>query len=398
MKKHAQYLLPLVLVVVFVLIFAGSRMWNGRDGAHPSKWPELSGGVYTTAVTDAGVKYLVPPSEVYVTGLTSEDRPVLKNPKMVDITTADTKLADELEGIAVTVGQAEYFYPFQILNWHEIVEDELNGTPLIITYAPLTGSTAVYSGVADAATGERFSFEDSGKTYNNTLLMVDTHGTLWDQTTGQAVVGETVGQRLEMYPSTVMTWAAWKEAYPNGLALSTDTGFARDYGRHPYANYETSKTIYFPLNFTYSRLDPKTLVYRIDHGDATATFVKDNVAKQVEPNVTLGEGEGALNVAAFADEEGNTVRFYNRTVNGQTLTFTYDKKKNVMTDKETGSKWSVTGVATSGALRGTALTEVPSTRHYAFAHFAMFPNTLVSGEDLLPAETAAPEGETLQVN
>lgn len=398
MKKHAKYILPLVLVVLFVLVFAGSRMWRNQHAAQSGKWPELSGGVYAEAVVDAGIKYLVPPDEVYATGLSSEDRPTLVNPKMVDIATADAKLADELEGIAVSVGQAQYFYPFQILNWHEIVQDELNGTPLVITYAPLSGSAAVYSGIADAATGERFSLADSGKTYNNTLLMIDAHGTLWNQTSGQAVVGETVGQRLEMYPSTVMTWAAWKDAYPNGLTLSTDTGFARDYGRHPYASYETSKTIYFPLNYTYSRLDPKSLVYRVDHGETTATFVKANLAKQTNPNMSLGEGDMVLDIAVFVDEEADTARVYNRTVNGQTLTFVYDKKKNVMTDEETGSVWSVTGVAISGSLRGTALTEVPSTRHYAFAHFAMYPHTLVSGEDLLPTETAAPEGETLQVN
>lgn len=398
MKKHLTYILPISIVIVAALGFAGYRLWGTHQVNQAGRWPELQGGVYAEPVSFDGLKYLVPPNEVYATGLSSEDRPALFQPKMVDIATADTKLADDLEGLAVDIGEAHYFYPFQILNWHETVNDELNGVPLAITYSPLTGSAAVYSGLADATTGERFVFSDSGKTYNNALLMSDAHGTLWNQTSGQALVGESVGQFLTIYPSSVMSWAVWKDAYPNGLTLSTDTGFARDYGRHPYASYETTKAIYFPVNHTDSRVSPKELVYRIDHAGLTAVFIKSEISPNKASDLILGEGDGALHLTAFADREMDTVRFYNRVVDGRTLTFEYDRKQKTMIDVETGSQWSVTGVAISGSLRGTALMEIPATRHYAFAHFAMFPNTLISGEESLPTEPVEPEGEDIQIN
>ena len=35
----------------------------------------------------------------------------------------------------------------------------------------------------------------------------------------------------------MMKWKAWKEGYPDGEVLSTDTGFRRDYNSNPYAEY-----------------------------------------------------------------------------------------------------------------------------------------------------------------
>lgn len=398
MKKTMSYLVPVGLVIVSALVFAGWRASDMRSGLNHA-WPELDGGVYAEAVTFEGVKYLVPPNEIYGSGLKPEDRPVLTDPKMVDIFTADVKLVDELEGIAVTVGNQQRFYPFQILNWHEIVHDSVGGSELVITYSPLTGSAVVYSAVADTATGERYHFDDAGQVYNNALLLKDGHGTLWNQTSGQAIVGETVGQRLTIYPSSVMSWAAWKDLHPDGLAMSTDTGYNRDYGRHPYANYETSKGIYFPLNHVIGNIAPKDIVYRVDAvttTDEPVVFMARYLPAQENPNAELGHEDGQRSVVGVYDEDSKAVRVYSRLQAGRILTF--EQRGGVLTDKETGSKWSASGLATSGELKGTQLTELPVTRHYAFAHFAMFPNSIVSGVELLPTEDVKPQGETLQIN
>jgi len=398
MKKQTNFILPVVLVVIAALAFAGWRMWGAEKGAGGS-WPELAGGVYAEPVTSGGLKYLVPPDEIYDSGLEPEDRPALVDPNMDDVITADTKLADDLEGIAVTVGNQQRFYAFQILNWHQLVSDEVNGEPLWITYSPLTGSAVVYSGHADRTTGERHGFTDSGKIYNNALLMTDYRGTLWNQTSGQAIVGEEVGQRLEIYPSTVMSWATWKDLNPGGLALSTDTGYARDYGRHPYASYETSPAIFFPVNHTLANIEPKDLVYRLDISAADpqpVVFLGRYLPGQEDANETTSAEAEQQAVVAFYDEDQDVVRAFTRLQGGRTLTF--EQKGNVIADKETGSRWSPEGVAVAGELRGEALQELSLTRHYAFAHFAMFPQSVISGAELLPDELPELEGEVLEIN
>ncbi|MEK7183801.1 MAG: DUF3179 domain-containing (seleno)protein [Patescibacteria group bacterium] len=397
MKKQTSVILPVVLVVVAALAFAGWRMWGTQQGV-AGNWPALDGGVYAESVSSGGLKYLVPPDEIYDSGLEPEDRPVLNDPKLDDVITADAKLADDLEGIAVTVGGQQRFYAFQILNWHQLIRDEINGEQLWITYSPLTGSAVVYSAHADRTTGEMHGFVDSGKVYNNALLLADNHGTLWNQTTGQAIAGEEVGQRLEIYPSMVMSWAVWKDLNPSGLALSTDTGYDRDYGRHPYASYETSPGIFFPLNHTFTKMEPKDLVYRVEpmnEGDQPVVFLGRYLPGQENANVDLGLA-GETGIIAFYDEDQDVVRAFTRMQGSRTLTF--EQKGSVITDKETGSRWSPEGVAVAGELRGEVLQELSLTRHYAFAHFAMYPQSIISGEELLPTEELPVEGEILEIN
>ena len=60
--------------------------------------------------------------------------------------------------------------------------------------------------------------------------------------------------------SAVMKWKAWKERYPNGEVLSTDTGFRRDYNRNPYAEYMQSANTLFPVPTLRRDLPKKTWV------------------------------------------------------------------------------------------------------------------------------------------
>jgi hypothetical protein len=387
MKKQTNFILPAVLVVIAVLAFTGWRAWD-KDERSAGQWAELDGGVYAEAVNTGGVSYLVPPDEVYASGLSAEDRPALTDPSVVDILTADSKLADDLEGIAVSVGSEHRFYAFQILNWHEVVNTEVNGTSLVVTYSPLTGSAVVYQ--------DERSFAYAGKVYNNaTLLTADGSETLWNQTTGQAIVGDVDSAPLNIYPSAVMTWAAWKDLHPSGLALSVETGFARDYGRHPYAAYETSSAIFFPVNHTFARLESKDLVYRVEdpaNRNQPIVFLERYLPAQEDANEMIGVDAASTQIVALYDEDNDTVRVFNRGSSS------FTQKGGVITDNETGSRWSPAGVALSGELRGQALVEIPVTRHYAFAHFAMYPNSVVSGEELLPTEDIEEEGEVLEIN
>ncbi len=397
MKKPSNFVLVGVGAMLVALGFAGWRMW-GSQANFNRVWPELSGGTYDQPVEYRGLQYLVPPDELYDSGSTAEDRPALTNPDYVDISSADPKLADELKGIAVSVGNTHLFYPFQILNWHQIVMDyDVNGEPLIVTYSPLSGSAVVYSAWVNQTHQEQHGFIDAGQVYNNGLLLDDGDGTVWNQTTGQAIVGKTVGQKLEIYPSSVMTWDLWKDNYPNGLVLSTETGYARDYGRHPFASYETSPGIFFPLNYVHPGVGPKDTVYRLDHQDLSMAFLLRYLPRQTDPNVTLGTDGDALRAVVFYYGKLNNARIFNRDINGgsRTLTFTY--ANGTITDNETGSRWSPEGVALSGELRGTALEELPVTQHYGFAYFAMYPKSLISGADLLPSSQVVDEPEVLEI-
>jgi hypothetical protein len=389
-----------IFIGVAVLAAVGFYAWRtysiNRHGE--GQWPDIEGGVYAEAVTFQGLEYLVPPDEVYESGMGQDGHPRLLDPKMVDITTADEKIADDLRGIAVSVNGDHRFYPYQIMNWHEVVHDTVGGKPLLITYSSLTGSAVVYE---PEMKGQDRQFGDAGKVYNNaTLLYDESSNTLWNQATGQAIVGDDVGQQLSVYPSAVMRWDEWKAEHPSGLCLSTDTGFARDYSRHPYASYDRSPGIFFPLNHTSDKLPIKERVYRVEMGSKDFIFSTNILGAQTEPNETLGEGETAVHVAAFMDYDTFTTRIFNRVVNGQVLTFVRSGKTQI-TDKETGTTWGLDGRALRGELSGTQLELVPSSLHFAFAQLAMFPDTVISGYAILHPETEAiepSEGEAIEID
>ena len=188
-------------------------------------------------------------------GIPSIDAPIFES-----VGAADQYLKDEGLGLDVEVGGKSRFYPFQILVWHEVVNDTFGDNPLVVTFSPLTMTGMVFER-PDATT----VFHVSGALWNNNLVLFDegTHS-LWSQILGKAVEGvEGVkGTALVAYPSTVSTWTDWKVENPLGEVLSRDssTNANRDYTRDPYGSYYSNPSILFPLTFVDARLPAKKLV------------------------------------------------------------------------------------------------------------------------------------------
>ena len=95
-------------------------------------------------------------------------------------------------------------YPQKILDRHEIVNDVVAGDPVLITFCPLCGSALAFERVLD---GETTEFGVSGKLHNTDLVMYDRETeSLWQQITGEAIVGERIGDRLTQLPFFGLSW------------------------------------------------------------------------------------------------------------------------------------------------------------------------------------------------
>lgn len=158
-------------------------------------------------------------------------------------------------------------YPIAVLNWHELVNDTVNGRALLVSYCPLCGTGMVF----DRTVGGRTrTFGVSGLLYQSDLLLYDRETeSLWSQIASEAVTGPASGSRLRLLRSQQMSWANWKREHPETTVLGPDTGYARDYGRSPYGDYATSGALYFPAPVD-PRYHPKmpTLGVRIPAGPA----------------------------------------------------------------------------------------------------------------------------------
>ncbi len=136
-------------------------------------------------------------------------------------------------------------YPIAILNWHEIVNDRIGGEAIAITFCPLCGTGMAFK---STIAGKTRRFGVSGLLYNSDVLLYD-RGTssLWSQIAREAISGPMKGARLDMVPVAHTSWGDWLGRYPKTLVLSRKTGYGRDYGRNPYAGYERSREVYFPV-------------------------------------------------------------------------------------------------------------------------------------------------------
>ena len=58
-------------------------------------------------------------------------------------------------------------YPHPILGWHEIINDNIDGDVVAITYCPLTGTGVAWDAKIN---GLNTTFGDSGLLYNSNLM------------------------------------------------------------------------------------------------------------------------------------------------------------------------------------------------------------------------------------
>ena len=113
--------------------------------------------------------------------------------------------------------------------------------------------------------GKPTTFGVSGLLYNSDVLLYDREtDSLWSQLMSQAINGTRKGEYLENLPVVHTTWNDWKTRHPDTSALSTKTGFNRNYNDSPYANYLTGRQLYFPVSAQSRRYHPKEVTLGVE--------------------------------------------------------------------------------------------------------------------------------------
>jgi hypothetical protein len=75
----------------------------------------------------------VPREEILSGGPPKDGIPAILKPQFVDPQGADF-LSDEDQVIGIEIGGIARAYPIRILNWHEVVNDTIDDTPLVVTF------------------------------------------------------------------------------------------------------------------------------------------------------------------------------------------------------------------------------------------------------------------------
>lgn len=180
------------------------------------------------------------------TGARRDAIPALDDPTFVPRSEARVEEDDVVFGLVA--GDTVKAYPQKILVWHEVVNDTVDGTPVSVTYCPLTGTVLGFE------RGET-TFGVSGKLVNNNLVMYDRESdSWWSQILGTSYKGTLEGQSLRQFPLIWTRWRRWRKAFPETEVLSRETGYIRNYTSDPYGGYspthgyyKDSPTLFEPL-------------------------------------------------------------------------------------------------------------------------------------------------------
>lgn len=226
---------------------------------------------------------------------------------------------------------------------------------------------------------EPLTFGVSGKLIMNVLVMYDREtGSYWSQILGEAVEGELTGTTLEPLAALQTNWEAWKTLHPDTLAL--DKGTTNSYDS--YSSYY-AQDVAGVIGETRSddRLNRKALGLGMVIDGAPAFFPYTTLRTDLVVNDRVGD----VDVVVAYENDAFSAVAYDRSVDGQTLTFSADGATPagsglVLVDAETGSRWSaLTGAATAGPLAGTALERIPATSSFWFGWKDWHPDTYLYG-------------------
>jgi hypothetical protein len=155
-------------------------------------------------------------------------------------------LGDTEPVIALSVGDDARAYPLRVLIWHEIANDTVGGTPVVVTYCPLCNAALVFERLLD---GRVLDFGTTGKLRHSDLVMYDRQTeSWWQQFTGEAIVGAMTGRRLRLVPSRLESFDRFRQRFPEGQVLVPANPNARNYGRNPYVGYDATSQKPFLYN------------------------------------------------------------------------------------------------------------------------------------------------------
>jgi hypothetical protein len=380
--------LLMLLAATFALVQIGPAYGQGQSSCDdPFEGQRVQFSTAFWELTDFCI-HGVPYDEIRSGGVPPDGIPPIDKPRFESIDEAREWLQDQSPVIALELDGEVRAYPLAILTWHEIVNDEVAGVPVAVTFCPLCNAAIVFD---RRIRDDVLRLGVTGNLRNSDLIMWDdVTESWWQQITGEGIVGVYTGFRLEMLPSQVVGFGLFAEQFPDGEVLSRDTGHTRGYGRNPYVAYDTTPGR--PALFEGSldrRLGPTERVLAgLIRGEPMAypfsalrgERVINDVINDL-PVVAFWQpgASSALDEMNIDDSRDvGMAALYSRDLAGQALTFSIDED-GAIRDEETGSQWNFFGLAVGGELEGSQLRQQLFAPHFWFAWAAFQPETPVYG-------------------
>lgn len=256
-------------------------------------------------------------------------------------------------------------YPIQIIGYHHQVRDTVGGLPVMVTYCTVCRTGRVFS---PQVNGKPETFRLVGMDHFNAMFEDATTKSWWQQATGVAVAGKLKGAVLKELPSRQSQLRTFFMQYPEGLVLQPDTIYKKQYkSLKDFDNGTTDDELEKRDSASWQF---KSWVVGVENGGNSVAYDWNMLADQCVIQDSLPA------VPLLLTLENDTASFHalNRTIDGQVLHFT-KLPDNMLSDTETGSFWTATGICVSGPKKGVQLSRVQASQEFWHSWKTFHPST-----------------------
>lgn len=323
--------------------------------------------------------WLIPQAKVFdggpgIDGIPSVDQPKFHNPGH----NTHAYLSDDTRVLVYQNNNIVKAYPHPILDWHEIVNDQIGEDSIALTYCPLTGTGIGWGRIVN---GTLTTFGVSGLLYESNLMPYDrSTNSTWSQMFNKCVNGALRNSAPEFFNFVEINFGTLKDLYPEAEVMTTDTGFDRDYTRYPYGNYLTSDHTLFPVTNIDDRLPSKEIIRVVIEEDEVIAYQYPDTGRQLILDTLQGK-----RIAVVGDPDKALLQSYYAALPriDTPLNFTLEENPNsvVLFRDQLGNSWDMFGHAVSGPNKGAQL-EIPySYMAFWFSLHSFFSEVKIYGEE-----------------
>jgi hypothetical protein len=203
----------------------------------------------------------VPAAEILPGGPKRDGVKSVDAPKFVPAAEAKWVAEDTLV-IGLVAGGEARAYPIHVIEYHQVVNDVIDGQPVVVTYDPLDGMPIAYR----RRLGDRvLAFGVSGLIYKANFLLYDRETqSLWSQYLGEAISGPLAGRKLERLRVRQEPMGVWLERQPDTEVLALPRPEAYNYSLSPFTAYWISESTPKGVTVDSAPYHPKEVVLGLE--------------------------------------------------------------------------------------------------------------------------------------
>ncbi len=321
---------------------------------------------------DLGNGFSIPSNQIVGGGVGKDGIPSIDNPQFLTVQQVDYLLDDELV-LGVKMGGELKAFPHRIMDKHEVANDVMGGFPVTITFCPLTGTGIIWPRPSDTTIGV------SGFLYNSNLIAYDRKTDSYiSQMFSLGISGQFMCSATGYIQAIETSWETWKTLYPDSKVLSTETGFARNYGALPFSKTQQETSLPdFPVNNVDERLPNYRRVFGIVINNQAKVFDIKDFTENGKMIVDYLQG---IQIVIVGNSERNFVVAFYPNLDGKVVTLQYEDE--LLSDNN-GNVYNLFGEVVSGPDKGARLGSPMYYTGYWFAWVAFYPELELYSEGSL---------------